>query len=357
MSPLSCARAGWPAELSSAGWHRWRMFAPGYAPGAGADGRARDCRSRREGTSAAVWHIKRLTGARGRESSHHLLVPPPSPGTRRTLSLRSRRSTLCSKLPLLLNALLLTDAAVRGTTSQPPTRPTVAVVFTSLVRARIPPRPHTTTMWSAGGPAARDEPTIRAHSGRSRRRTRVAAGSRRAAPTFSKVTLLDSSPCTSIDWSCDTASAATTTTFVRSRSPAMGVSAGTTAVAGGVAAVPARRRRFEPTREARLRRLSVLRASKTCAAGKVPHAEPWEVGAPAAASGVGVEGGDQPRMSGRPFSFQRLCLMTDATPITTAEEAELDSLDAAGWLAAPPSPSALVRAASDDSSRDGELEF
>lgn len=58
-------------------------------------------------------------------------------------------------------------------------------------------------------------------------------------------------------------------------------------------------------------------------------------------------------MPGRPFSHPRLF----ATPITMAEEAELDYLDAAGWLAEPPLPSALVRAASDDTSRDEELEF
>jgi len=39
------------------------------------------------------------------------------------------------------------------------------------------------------------------------------------------------------------------------------------------------------------------------------------------------------------------------------DDADLDALDALGWLADPPPPSALVRAASDDVRADGALEF
>lgn len=208
-------------------------------------------------------------------------------------------------------------------------------------------------MLSAGGSAARDAPTVEAHPGRHRRRSRVAAGARRAAPTFSKVTLLDSSPCTSTDGGRGTATAAATTTLVRGRPPAAGESEGTTAAAGGGATVPASRRWFQPTLEVRLCRRSASRATRTCSSGQAPHGFPWEVGVPDAASGVGAKGDDASRMPGRSSSHSRLF----ATPITIAEETELDSLNAACWLAKTPLPSALVRAASDDTSRDGELEF
>lgn len=211
-------------------------------------------------------------------------------------------------------------------------------------------------MRSAGGPAARDAPPVNARPGR-RRRSRVAAGARRPVPTFSKVTLLDVSPCTSTDGRRGTANAADTTTLVRDRPPVAGVSAGTTTEAGGGAAVPASRRWFEPALEVRLRRRSASRATTSRPAGQAPHAIPWEVGSADAASGTRAKGDNASRMPGRPFSHPRLFIMADATPITTAEEAALDSLDAAGWLVEPPLPSALVRAASDDASRDGELEF
>jgi len=50
-------------------------------------------------------------------------------------------------------------------------------------------------------------------------------------------------------------------------------------------------------------------------------------------------------------------LVPSTAPVGAATDAELDDLEARGWLVVPPSPTALVRAASDDDSMDGRLDF
>lgn len=266
-------------------------------------------------------------GYRRAPTLHHppplpsLLPPRPSPIFRRTPS-----------LPL------------------PPAHPTIQAV--PAVRSLLPLPP--VTMMTTDAPVSAVAPAVQARPGRRRRRSRVAAGARAATPSFSKVTLLDGSPCTSID-GLGVPDAAADTGLHGQPPGATKECAGASADAVWAARVAShrwlRRTRAAPA----LDRPSSWAMAPP--ARQVHLGVPSKEGAPNHGSGGWAKGKDPLPLPGRHLPKPRLFLMTDATPITMAEEAALDSVDSAGWLADPPPPAALVRAASDDASQDGELEF
>lgn len=203
-------------------------------------------------------------------------------------------------------------------------------------------------------PVSSVAPTLKARPARRRRRSRVAAGARRAVPSFSKVTLLASSPCTSTDGLGDLDGVAGT--GPHGQPPAAKARVVGATAAGGLVARAASHRwalwaRAEPA--------DGLPAAGAIAppAGRAHHKVVPIEGAHVHDSSAKAKEERPLPISGRHLPHPRLFRMTDATPISLAEDAALDLLDAAGWLAEPPSPAALVRAASDDASQDGELEF
>lgn len=196
-------------------------------------------------------------------------------------------------------------------------------------------------------------PMLEARPARRRRRSRVAAGARRAVPSFSKVTLLGSSPCTSTDGLGNLDGDAGT--GAHGQPPAAKARVGAMAAGGLVARAAshcwALRARAEPADG------QPAAGSIAPPAGRAHHKAVPVEGARVHDPRAKAKGEHPLPISGRHLPHPRLFRMTDATPISLEEDEALDLLDAAGWLAEPPSPAALVCAASGDASQDGELEF